>query len=469
MGRSIYSPWPFVVLFFALVWFCQSNAFFWDTVQLSSKHAHWYYENHFSHFFLPNELDSGHPPTWGMYLALCWQWFGQSLPVSHWAVFPFLTGICVFGFQLAENLRGARWAFAFLLLLCLDPVLLGQAALVSPDLALVCFFLMTLSGIFREKRLLVLLGIIGLCIISMRGMITAFGLFLFVLSDACFLRHKRSFSDLFRSVWAFLPGGLLGLAFLIWHYIAVGWIGYHENSPWAESFSGVDFQGFIKNVAVIGWRFLDFGRLFLFLVAAGLLRYLWLHKQHPGKALARLALLFVILLLVSLPGMLLHVGLSGHRYLLPLFISLSLLLWYVLGAYPNQTLKNGALGLLVFAFLTGHFWIYPRNISQQWDATLAHIPYYGQRKEMILYLHSKEIPIESVGTVFPNAGPFMYRDLNGETTGFPLADLDQQDYIYYSNVMNDFSDEELRRLFEEWELVYRIGNWPVETCLFKRK
>ena len=32
--------------------------FFWDTLQLASRHAHFFYENGFSSLFLPNDMDS---------------------------------------------------------------------------------------------------------------------------------------------------------------------------------------------------------------------------------------------------------------------------------------------------------------------------------------------------------------------------------------------------------------------------
>ncbi|MBR9922844.1 MAG: hypothetical protein GYB31_18610 [Bacteroidetes bacterium] len=469
MGRYLYSPILFILFFLGLTIWCQSNPFFWDTIQLSSKHAHWYFEQNFSQLLLPENMDSGHPPLWGMYLAACWKVFGQSLEVSHWAVFPFLLGIAWFGFKLGEVLISRLHAFLLLVLICLDPVLLGQASLVSPDLALLCFFLMALNGFFRKNRWLLVLGIVGLCLISMRGMMTAFGLFLFAIADYFFIDQKRSFPKLIKILLPYAPGGLLALGFLIWHHQASGWIGYHEDSPWAESFSGVDLKGFFKNVAVIGWRFLDFGRVVLIGVAFWLIRYWWKRGKIPGKDLARLAGLFIMLLVVSLPGMLLHVGLSGHRYLLPVFLVLTILVWYAFCYWTDGYLQRRATILIALAFLSAHFWVYPRHISQQWDASLGYLPYLEHRAKIISYLDETNIPYESVGTVFPNVGPMKYRDLNEEERGFEQADLDKHEFIFYSNIMNDFSDEELETLFDDWDLAYRLGNWPVETMLFKRR
>lgn len=67
--------------------------FFWDTIQLGSKHAHYFYETNFRSIILPNEIDSGHIPSLGIYLALVWKIAGKSLVISHLAMLPFVMGI----------------------------------------------------------------------------------------------------------------------------------------------------------------------------------------------------------------------------------------------------------------------------------------------------------------------------------------------------------------------------------------
>ena len=76
-----------------LTFIVRDNFFFWDTVQLGSIHAQFYFDNNFSFFFLPENIDSGHPPTFGIYIALIWKIFGKSLVTSHFAMLPFLMGI----------------------------------------------------------------------------------------------------------------------------------------------------------------------------------------------------------------------------------------------------------------------------------------------------------------------------------------------------------------------------------------
>ena len=136
-----------------LTFLVRENFFFWDTVQLGSIHGQYYFDNNFSSFFLPENIDSGHPPTFGIYIALVWKLFGKSLMVSHFAMLPFLFGIIFYLEKLGKYFfQNSIFTFAFLLLLLLDPCLAGQAILVTPDIVVVFFFLMSLDGIFNEKR-----------------------------------------------------------------------------------------------------------------------------------------------------------------------------------------------------------------------------------------------------------------------------------------------------------------------------
>ena len=93
LSQKLQTILPFWICCFLLTCWVSEHIFFWDTVQLASKHAHWYYEHEFNYFFLPETINSGHPPLFGMYIACCWQLFGKSLIISHFSMLPFLMGI----------------------------------------------------------------------------------------------------------------------------------------------------------------------------------------------------------------------------------------------------------------------------------------------------------------------------------------------------------------------------------------
>jgi hypothetical protein len=83
-------------ILFILTYFNKEHFLFWDTVQLAGKHGLFFYENNFLSFVLPNEIDSGHIPFFGFYLAIIWKIFGKSLVVSHFAMLPFMLALAYY-------------------------------------------------------------------------------------------------------------------------------------------------------------------------------------------------------------------------------------------------------------------------------------------------------------------------------------------------------------------------------------
>ncbi|NJO86864.1 MAG: hypothetical protein HC821_02075 [Lewinella sp.] len=72
-----------------LVYFWTADfPFFWDSIQLASRQATHFYDG--GGLLLPNAIDSGHPPGFGLYLAIWWQLPGRQLWVSHLAMVPWV-------------------------------------------------------------------------------------------------------------------------------------------------------------------------------------------------------------------------------------------------------------------------------------------------------------------------------------------------------------------------------------------
>lgn len=465
---------PFYLLAIIVFFQVKNNVFFWDTIQLGAKQASWFYEQDFRYWLLPEEIDSGHPPVFGVYLALFWKVFGKSLIVSHLSMLPFLFGIIHFATRVGERLAPA-WHTPFLLLfLAVDPTFAAQAILVSPDLVLAFGFFMGLEGGFARRRYLTGLAALVLAMISLRGMMMVVILYLFDLGRRYLGEKDHSgltawATHIFRAALPYAPSGLFALAFLIYHYVETGWIGYHAGSPWAPSFERVDTAGdFFYNIGIFGWRLLDFGRVFVWLIIMGLLLRNW-KKATESLICRKLLLLLGLTILLLSPSLLLHQKLLLHRYLLPVYLSATLLLYYLL--FGTDLLRSkwryGLYTIALLGLLTGNLWVYPRRIAQGWDATLAHLPFYDLRGRMLAYLDEKEITYQEVGTGFPMIGPLKYRDLSGWETGFAKKDLNEQYFILYSNISNDFTDEELRQLEQNWKLRYRLERGGVEMVLYE--
>ncbi len=468
MSRSLKVCFPFFIAFLFLTFLVKDHAFFWDTVQLASRHAHWYFDNNFRFFFLPSEIDSGHPPFFGVMLALMWKIFGKALWVSHFTMLPFLIGIVYFLHKLGEYFLGKGKSVYLILLVAVDPFFMGQSVLVSPDIVLVFGWLMALWSIVGRQRIFLIIASLLLAAISMRGMMLVFSLFLFDLYRQ--YNDNLTWNSFWRTFLNYVPSGLFALAFLFLHYQHTGWIGYHEGSPWAPLFERVDFKGFIWNVGLLGWRLLDFGRVFLWMVIGwGMLKLLKGKMKLKGR-LKEIVVLFLITLLILTPSMLLHKGLVAHRYLLPIVLIINILSVYIVFEINfKTTFKNLVYSFILLGLFTGNLWVYPKHIAQGWDSTLAHLPYYSLRTEMIKYLDQNQIPIDAVGTEFPMIGSFEIIDLNRRNESFYKKDFEKDSYILYCNVFNDFNDEELAKLEKDFNIQKELHSGRICMILYQRK
>ena len=444
------------------------NGFFWDTVQLGSRHANFYLSTNFSNILLPVEMDSGHIPAFGMYIALLWKCFGRSLIVSHLAMLPFAIGIVWVLYLLCRKFINTKYSGIALLLILADPTLLAQMTLVSPDVPLVFFFLLCVYAILENRRLLLASCILLLFLISMRGMMVS--LCLLSLDLYCNVDFRNKTVQILRSLVKrsalYVPALLIFVAYNTHHYLEKGWIGYHKDSPWAKSFEPVDLSGFVFNIGVLGWRFVDFGRIGIWLVFSILiLRYrkqVWLQKR------TRLLVIFTLLIMLLLPlNTIWATELMQHRYFIPIYLTFALLCANVLFAsYVNEKLKYLLAALWMVILLSGNFWIYPDTISKGWDSTLAHLPYYKLRSEAMTYLDSQRIDFKDVTSFFPNVASIDYIDLNNDQRNFDNFDSNSK-YVFYSNIFN--IDDATYYEITTYEVLKRFESKGVFITIYKKR
>jgi hypothetical protein len=448
-----------------MTWAVRDHTFFWDTVQLASRHGQWYFSQSFSQILLPDVIDSGHPPLFGMYIAFAWTLFAPSLVISHFAMLPFLWGIVWLLFRLGRYIGQGQWSWMPVLLVFADPVFLGQSVLVSPDIVLVFGFLMTWLGILERRPMMVLVGSLFLGLISTRGMICATALYVFSL----FRERTFSWDHVLKSALPFVPAGLLAMGFLAYHYMQKGWVGYHPDMPWAPLFERASWSDLPRNFLVWGHRLVDVGRLFLWVALGWLVWTKGWRSFVDHRSLKELSFLFGIVMIVLSYPFFAHTGLHMHRYLLPLFLVLHFLFFRLLLSAPISRVSKKMLYILVILGLAlGNRWVYPEEISQGWDSTLAHIPFYEMRYDFIAYMDEAGIALDQVGTAFPEIGPLHDRDLSGRLDGMVSKQLSTQNFILYTNVMNDFSPEEISLLRSQWRILKSSRKGGVEMILFAR-
>jgi hypothetical protein len=464
------NPFLYLSILFVLILMVATiqNGFFWDTVQLGSKHANFYFTTNFNSLLLPEIIDSGHIPTFGMYIALIWKIFGRNLIVSHLAMLPFVIGIIwQLNIVIKTFFKTSHSGFVLFLIL-LDPTLLSQMTLISPDVLLVFLFLLGLNSVLKNHKISLLFSVFFLFLVSMRGMMVAFCLL--IIDVFLHINFKNSFKHIFHSLLRrsaiYLPSLLLFVLFSIYHYIEKGWIGFHEDSPWADCFTPVDFNGFIYNIGILGWRLLDFGRVGIWFVF--ILLFLKYRKEIFEDKQTRILLFIFICFIVILPAnMLWAKNLLGHRYLLPIFLTFSLLTSKILFSInTNIKLRRILVSIWFVVLLSGNFWIYPNKISQGWDSTLAHLPYYELRKEVIKYFDNQNIDINEVQTFFPDSNIIDDIDLNGDFRKFKKFE-NGNGYVMYSNIHN-VSDDIYDTLITKYLLVKEFKNKSVFFKIYKK-
>ncbi|MEM6398264.1 MAG: hypothetical protein AAF741_18075 [Bacteroidota bacterium] len=423
----------------------------WDSIQLASKQATHIYTT--GSWLLPDIIDSGHPPGFGIYVSGWWTVFGRNLLVTHLSMIPINL---LFFYQLirvSERMGGSYWPYLFTLLM-FEPLVLGQLCMISPDLAICGLLFMLLLAVMDKNHWLKLLAVLLLSVISTRAWMLVMGVFVIDL----FANGKL---DFWRKLWPYALGSLPAQVYLLTHYLAKGWIGYHENSPWIESLAIVEPSEMLFNVGLLGWRMIDYGRIYLW-IAAGILLYRNRHSLRPfWQKYGFFILAFVVFVLSICVAVIPRHGIVGPRYLMPAILVFDLLFAALVFEYELlkkpfalKLRKSIWLGACLF-LLSGSFWLYPFRIAQSWDATPLHVIHHENERKVIDWLDEKGIPLEQVGTVYPSIGPLDFRYVDGRHDGFVKYD-GENPYLFVSMVHNAWRDEELDYIEEAYE---EVAGW----------
>jgi|WetSurSiteA1Bulk_404760.scaffolds.fasta_scaffold00175_11 hypothetical protein len=456
---------PFLLFFLLLFSFTCRVPFFWDKDILYSKIAHWLPGHRYS-LILPVEMDPGYPPALAYLLAFAWQITGKSLFTAHLLMLPFTLGLVWQTRDLIDRLFGDRYIVPAMILVFADTVILSQTVVFSTDLVMLFFMVLGINAILGEKRILLAWAVAGLLFSHMRGLMVVAALGIFNLYSA---RDRESHFGLFRTALPYIPALGLFIAWMAYHFYRTGWLLYHPASPWSGCFEQVNGKGFARNVIILVWRMVDFGRVFVWIIPV--LAFFRLNRKNllTDPTIKLLLLLLTATLIFSLPSMLIYRILNGHRYLITFFYLLSLLAAYLLFINPGFRSKRILFILALAGLVSGNFWIYPGKIANSWDANLAHLPYHHLRKEMIRYLEEKNIPFDQVGSEVPNIVPIRYIEVNDDDRSFHRADLKTDRYVFYSNVFNMFTDEEIDELNNSWVVAKEYRCMLVYVKLYRKK
>lgn len=468
-----------VVLIYLIISFLSSDKpYFWDNVQQTSKEAHWFYEKGFSSLVLPGFSENSeivgtgyHPPLMGLMTALLWQIFGKHLWISHAFVLIWALLLIFFVFRLSKIFLPESVVNYALPVMLLEPTLLAQIYIASPDIVLLTSLVMALVAIFENRKLLLLVSLIFLVLINGRGMLT--GGLLFIVNVVYVFAVRKEIplpNRIIKVVIPYIPALTLLLGYFYLYFSTNGWFFSNADSPWLEEWQAPEgWREILKNIFAFGLRLIENGRIIIWLFA------LWLIKDITVKKMLKDYLgsqvFSLVLLTTMLFGLFLYFAVTtkmviGSRYYMGLILLLTLIVFKGLSQRVFVKKIRSLTILMLFLLISGHFWIYPYKISKAWDATLAHIPYYDLREECINYLKSNQYDFSTVAGGFGFSGNQKYVDLKDR--GVIYSNNPESEYFIYSDISN-LPDPFLEALENpnKWQEIKTFKKGAVVVKLYK--
>lgn len=438
-----------LVLFLVLKFFTLDNCFFWDNVAGYSMPASYLLEHGLFSFVYPVNYVA-EPPLAHVYLAVLWTLLGKNLLVAHLSVTLFSVGVIWQVWRLCEKLNTKYTPYIFLLAV-LEPTLSTQLILISPDVILCFFALLSINLLLENKRGWLAVSACCLGLVSIRGFVVCAGLGLGYLVIAKVI-EKKSFKEAFVYVFpSFIPVLLALGAWFLYRKLETGYFLYQPGFEYQEHRELASLSHIIKNIASLAIRMLDSGRIivWLFLLVAiikmGIKNFI-AFVVHSRLSIIYLSVLFTMSL-VTIPV----TNPFGDRYFIVLYILLALITAQLLSkVYEARKIRIVFVGMLLI-LVSGNFWVYSEKMSKAWDSVLCHLPCYSLRQEMITYLEDRHINVNDVSASFPLNAPFVDLDINEDKRQFAPVDWDKSRYIIYSNLYN-WDDESINTIHTQWKL-----------------
>ncbi|MCB0506826.1 MAG: hypothetical protein R2739_10100 [Chitinophagales bacterium] len=422
--------------------------FFWDSI-LTSTNSQFFFEQGWNGLLLPTLFDAGHPPFFYVYITLFYFIFGKTLLAVHLAMLPItLLGIISFVallniFKIEKRLHVVACILFFSI-----PAVLTQYTLVSYDAAMLSLYLAALVAYFKQRKFLLTLFSILLVSVSLRGSIA-----LAALSASIFFLEKQNIKSWLKWNVCFLPAIFFLIVWLIYHYVETGWLISTPSENWITQRGFADANQLVINVVSIVRCFVDVG-----VVVLSLLCLFYFIKYKKINSVFLICIVpFVLFSISFLPFQ----NPIAHRYYLIVYV---LMLIPILSWLKNKSVLYGI--IIACLLILGNFQIYPAPISNAWDCTMTYLSY---QKCMNAFNQENKIKKTEIASVFPMMCSEQQTLLNSDSTR--LIDiqgktLDSIPYVLYSNVGNDFSDEQFHQL-KKWEKLQEWKHGFVYFILYK--
>ena len=443
--------------------------FFWDSTATLSKPAHFLYENNFSSIIFPDNFVDDNVALSAL-VAFYWKIVGRSIFSTH--IFFSIIGIVLIyqSYKMCKIFVPDHQIFPYLFLLFIsDTALVTQSLLFMTDTVMVLFAIMSIRYMLENKKWAFALSILGLSLLRARGVFMCAGIglsyFIYLLYQN---NWKSPFKLLKQAVIPFLPCIIVIIAFLVYKSVLTGSLVYYfrEDTPWSGHYQMAGIKQLMINVATAGRFFLDYGRIFLWILLFYIIVKVGIKTIAEVKNISVPCIIFgstlCCLLFVTLP----ITNAFGFRYFILQYMLVALISGLLLFRFiERKKAKMICIGLII-GLWSGHGWIYPDKVSGGWDTMLAHIPYYQLRRDALNYLENNHIDFQSVGFFFPATSQGKYIELNDDERVFATFDLETNQYVAFSNIAN-WDDETIDEVTSHWILVKAFEKNRVFIRIYK--
>jgi hypothetical protein len=415
-------------------------------------------------------MNSGHPPLWPVLLAMWWKIFGFTIASSR---FLLLIINVLVGYQLLkllENNFPQKNFFLLVIIVFLEPTFLAQTTILNNDMILLLFTLLAYNIIEKSEKKSVFwytLALTGILFANLRGMLL-FSCILIL--DIIFYNLKLRSNINKLIIMPYVISAVIFLSFLMYQYVILGWVIKTPSPNWVDHRSVAPIFHMVKNIFSIIRNFLDYGRVVIMVLSALLIyKYFKLYKFKSDLNIAKLLVSVTVFSFGLSLFFIFFTNPIGHRYFMISYILLVILCLLLLEKlYVQSAIKKFNI-IIIVAFISGHFYIYPSTISQGWDSSLAYFSYFENRDKLIVFIEDNKIDKSSIGTNL-SLNSIEYSDLkviNKEMNNFSKLDLKHNNFVILSNIDNSTSDEDISIIKNEWILVKDFSKLGVYVSLYK--
>jgi uncharacterized membrane protein YuzA (DUF378 family) len=408
------------------------------------------YENNFSSLNFPLGVVDDNLCL-AFVLALLWKVFGCSLLVSH--IFFTLIGIALIYnlYKICSFFISDKKFLPYVFLLVIsDAALVTQSLLLMTDTVMLLFVFMSVNYMLRNQKIAFTFSLLGLSLIRARGfdLCIGIGLSYFII---LLMRNNRKqpFCVLINAIIPFIPAIIAYCTLVAIRSFTYNELSISRKDPaWSDALSLVNLKGFVKNIITMGRYFLETGRCFVWCML--IFCFVRFMRHITLRRTAQLWALLVCSLIAIIPITLFVQNTMGERYFIFQYLLISLITGLLLFSLLKTRTAKITSVFLIICLWTGNLWHYPENISTSWDTTLAHIPYYNLRKQMLQYVDENNINYKDVAAFFPATRENRNIDLSDDNRCFAPLDLKNNKYVFYSNIGN-FDDKTIETL-KQWPL-----------------